>query len=204
MGDDRNRILDLLASGKITAEEAGRLLDSLDKSAGKTDGTDAAGASAKTGWPKFFAGSSKSGATGAGATGTGASANTGGAGAAGSGASGASSAAGTGSAGGADERAGGGKGSGSAKFLFVKVKSTKGDNVNVKIPLGVLRAGLKLTTLIPKPATDQINKAMAEKGMAFDLNSLKPEDLQELIDALAEMEIEVDANDGDTVRVYAA
>lgn len=160
MGDDRNRILDLLASGRITAEEASRLLDALDAKAGKDDGTAAAAASAKTGWPKFFAGADKVG----------------------------------------DKPVT----PGSAKFLFVKVLSTKGDNVNVKIPLGVLRAGLKLTTLIPKPASEQINKAMAEKGMSFDLNNLKPEDLQELIDSLAEMEIEVDANNGDTVRVYAA
>ncbi len=150
MGDDRNRILDLLASGKITAEEAGRLLDALEAPGGKADNRSAAAA------------------TPGGTAGTGA---------------------GTGS---------------SAKFLFVKVVSTGGDNVNVKVPLGVLRAGLKLTSLIPKPAADQINKAMEEKGMAFDLNNLKPEDLQELIDALAEMQIEVDANNGDTVRVYAA
>jgi hypothetical protein len=67
-----------------------------------------------------------------------------------------------------------------------------------------VRAGLKLTSLIPKPAADQINKTMAEKGMAFDLNSIKPEDLEELIEAMREMEINVDAQSGDTVRVYAA
>lgn len=159
MGDDRNRILDLLASSRISVEEATRLLDALDSSAGKSDGTEAAAAAAKTGWPKFFSSTSKLG----------------------------------------DKPVTPGQ----AKFLFVKVVSQQGDNVNVKIPLGVVRAGLKLTTLIPKPATDQINKAMADKGMAFDLNSLKPEDLQELVDALAEMEVEVDSNNGDTVRVYA-
>ncbi len=160
MGDDRNRILDLLSTGRITVEEATRLLDALDASTGKTDGAESAAAAAKTGWPKFFSSAGKIG----------------------------------------DKPVT----PGSPKFLFVKVVSEKGDNVNVKIPLGVVRAGLKLTTLIPKPASEQINKAMAEKGMTFDLNSLKPEDLQELIDALAEMEIEVDANNGDTVRVYAA
>ena len=36
MGDDRNRILDLLATGKITAEEAGRLLDALDAAAAQS------------------------------------------------------------------------------------------------------------------------------------------------------------------------
>jgi hypothetical protein len=180
MGDDRNRILDLLASGRITVEEATRLLDALDVSSGKSDGTDAAAAGAKTGWPKFFAsggkGDAKSGAAAAGA------------GSGGGGASGAGSA-----------------GWGNApKFMYVKVVSEKGDNVNVKIPLGLLRAGLKLTALIPKQASDQINKTMAEKGMSFDLNTLKPEDIEELLEALREMEVEVDSNNGDTVRVYAA
>jgi hypothetical protein len=147
MGQDRNRILDLLAAGKITAEEAGRLLDAMESSA-------AADSNERATQTALAAGSKDR--------------------------------------------------SGIAKFLFVKVVSTKGENVNIKVPLGVLRAGLKLTTLIPKPAGDQINKAMTDKGMAFDLNDLKPEDLEELIDSLAEMEIEVDADNGDTVRVYAA
>lgn len=172
MGDDRNRILDLLAAGKITAEEAARLLDALDTTAEQTAdeqgsgtagsrGASATQAGAKPGWPKFFAGGAK------------ATANT-------------------------------GASSGTPKFMFVKVTSVKGDNVNVKIPLAVMRAGLKLTSLIPKPAQDQINQAMAEHGMSFDLNNFKPEDLEELIEALREMEIDVDSANGDKVHVYAA
>jgi hypothetical protein len=187
MGDDRNRILDLLASGRITAEEAARLLDALDAAAGKGDGAAGAAAAgagagaagAKTGWPKFFA---------SGAKGTGGAA---GGGTAGGGATGAGSGA-----------AGSGSGPGGHKFMFVKVVSEKGDNVHVKIPLGLLRAGLKLTALIPKQASDEINKAMREKGMTFDINNFKPEDIEELIEALSEMEVEVDSNNGDTVRVF--
>jgi hypothetical protein len=171
MGDDRNRILDLLASGRITVEEATRLLDALDAKAGKSDSTEAAAAAAKTGWPKFFAAADKSEKTG------------------------------TGSGKGAADTTGS---TNPPKYMYVKVVSQKGDNVNVKIPLGLLKAGLKLTALIPKPATEQINKAMAEKGMDFDINNLKPQDLEELVEAMREMEIEVDSNNGDTVRVYAA
>jgi hypothetical protein len=86
----------------------------------------------------------------------------------------------------------------------VKVVSVKGDNVHVKIPLNLVRAGLKLTSLIPQPARDQVNKAMLEKGMSFDLNNFKPEDIDELLEALREMEIDVDSADGDKVHVYAA
>jgi hypothetical protein len=180
MGDDRNRILDLLASGRITVEEATRLLDALEVSGGKNDGTDAAAASAKTGWPKFFASGGKDDAKARAST------------------------CASGAGGGAGGSRGGVGSGGTPKYMFVKVVSEKGDNVNVKIPLGLLRAGLKLTALIPKPASDQINKAMADKGMSFDLNSLKPEDIEELIGALAEMEVEVDSNNGDTVRVFVA
>ncbi|HLA81968.1 MAG TPA: hypothetical protein VJP78_10200 [Thermoleophilia bacterium] len=144
MGDDRNRILDLLAAGRITAEEAARLLDALVSTSGQ---------------PAEAIGSAKGAAK-------------------------------TGSA-------------GPPKFLYVKVVSVKGDNVNIKIPLSLVRAGLKLTSLIPPHAADQINKSMAEKGMSFDLASMKPEDLEDVVESLREMEINVDSNDGDTVRVYA-
>jgi hypothetical protein len=90
------------------------------------------------------------------------------------------------------------------KFMYVKVVSVKGDNVNVKIPLSLVRAGLKLTSLIPAQAMDQINQSMATHGMSMDLQNLKPEDLEELIESLREMEISVDASNGDNVRVYAA
>jgi hypothetical protein len=169
MGDDRTRILDLLAAGKITAEEAARLLDALDPTAAQTAqsaGADtSAGAEAETGaksgFHKFFPGAKTTERTGAGTSGT-------------------------------------------PKFMYVKVVSVKGDNVNVKIPLALVRAGLKLTSLIPPQAQDQINKTMAEKGMSFDLNNFKPEDLEELIEALREMEVDVDSANGDKVHVYAA
>lgn len=146
MGDDRSRILELLATGKITAEEAGRLLDALEVNAKPTP---------------------KSGSLGDLAEQALATSN-------------------------------------APKFLYVKVVSIKGDNVNVKIPLSLVRAGLKLTSFIPQPAMEQINKNMADKGMSFDFLNFRAEDLEELVAALREMEVNVDANNGDTVRVYAA
>jgi SHOCT-like domain len=88
------------------------------------------------------------------------------------------------------------------KYMYVKVWSQNGDTVNVKIPLGLVRAGLKLTSLIPPQAMDQINKSMAESGMTIDFASLKPENIEELIEALREMEVNVDSKNGDNVRVY--
>ena len=90
------------------------------------------------------------------------------------------------------------------KFLYVKVNAENGDNVDVKIPIALVRSGLKLTSLIPAQAMDQINSSMSEHGMSVDFSNLKPEDIDELVAALREMEINVDAKNGDNVRVYCA
>lgn len=91
---------------------------------------------------------------------------------------------------------------GTPKFMYVKV--TGKDKVDVKVPLGLLRAGLKLTSLIPPQAMDQINESMGEAGMSIDFNNLKPEDIEELITNLREMEVNVQSADGDNVRVFCA
>ena len=89
------------------------------------------------------------------------------------------------------------------KFLHVKVDGDAGEKVDVKIPIALVRSGLKLTSLIPPQAMDQINSQMAQSGMSIDFSNFKPEDIDELIEALREMEISVDGNNGEKVRVYA-
>jgi len=88
------------------------------------------------------------------------------------------------------------------KYLHVKVDGEEGEKVDVKIPLALVRSGLKLTSLIPPQAMDQINQQMSEKGMSIDFSNFKPEDIDELIDALREMEVNVDGAKGEKVRVY--
>jgi glutamate synthase domain-containing protein 1 len=86
------------------------------------------------------------------------------------------------------------------KYLFVKV--TGKDNVNVRVPFGLLRAGMKFTSLIPPMAMQQINQHMQEKGINFDLSNVKPQDLDDLVQSLADMQVDVDSKDGENVRVY--
>ena len=90
------------------------------------------------------------------------------------------------------------------KYLYVKVLAANRDNVNVKIPIVLVRSGLKLTSLIPPLAMDKINETMTAHGMSVDFNNFKPEDIDELIGALRETEVNVDTENGDTVRVYCA
>jgi Fe-S-cluster formation regulator IscX/YfhJ len=63
--------------------------------------------------------------------------------------------------------------------------------VNVRIPIALIRAGIKFTSLIPADASGQINAALKEKGIDFDVRNLKPEDLEDLIAALHDLEVDV-------------
>ena len=90
------------------------------------------------------------------------------------------------------------------KFIYVKVTSATDDNVDVKVPLSLIRAGMRLTSLIPPQAMNHINDSMAEHGVSIDLNNLQKEDIEVLIESLVEMEVNVDSKNGDKVRVYCA
>ncbi|HET6498502.1 MAG TPA: hypothetical protein VFH17_05590 [Coriobacteriia bacterium] len=147
MSEDRKRILGMLAEGKITADEAEMLLDSLGAPAGEATRETTPSPSAD--WP-----------TGPSAAGT-------------------------------------------PKFLYVKVTGGK-DTVDVKVPLSVLRAGLKLTSLIPPQAMERINESLGEHGMSLEFDNLKPEDIEDLIASLREMEINVRSAEGEDVRIFCA
>ena len=73
--------------------------------------------------------------------------------------------------------------------------------MNVRIPMAMIRAGVKLAALIPTGAMDRVNEKLQQRGMGVDLSSLKAEGLEEMLEAMAELEIDV--QDGkQQVRVY--
>ena len=75
------------------------------------------------------------------------------------------------------------------------------ERVNVRIPMAMIRAGVKLAALIPTHALDKVNEKLQKKGIGVDLSNLKAEGLEELLEAMADMEIDV--QDGkQQVRVY--
>ena len=129
MIEDRRRVLDMLAVGKISVDEAERLLSQIDRPspAGRTD-----------------------------------------------------------------ERAE------APKYLRVVVEPEGGaeengfhHRVNIRVPLAILRAGMRLAALIPDAATAGINQALRKKGIDLDVGKLKAEDLEELLDALRDIEVDV-------------
>lgn len=78
----------------------------------------------------------------------------------------------------------------------------KGDRVNVRVPMALIRSGMKFTSLLPPEARDKVVGALREKGIDFDMRNLKPEDMDELLEALSELEVDVAGSDGETVKVF--
>jgi hypothetical protein len=76
------------------------------------------------------------------------------------------------------------------------------ERVNVRIPMSLVRAGIKLTALIPPEALDKANSALKEKGINFDVRNIKPDDLEDLMEAMGDMEIDVDGSHGEKVKVF--
>ena len=75
------------------------------------------------------------------------------------------------------------------------------ERVNVRVPIALIRAGMKFTSLIPDNASEHVNKALREKGIDFDVRNLKTEDFEELIESLSDLEVDVQ-NGREKVRVY--
>jgi hypothetical protein len=151
MSENRRQILEMLAAGKITAEEADRLLAALEPESAAA--------------PRVSSGPSSS-----------SSAQT--------------------------------SPKSRAKYLRVQVEADesmtgmKGPTiVNVRVPMQLLRAGVRLAGLIPKQAHDQLDEAFNKHGVPITLSQIKPENLEELIDHLEDLTVDVDGKDGNSTRV---
>ena len=130
MDSERRKVLDMLAEGKVSADDAERLLK-------KLDGAGAGGAADETDGPRA--------------------------------------------------------GSAPLKYLRVLVDSADGDKVNIRVPLGLLRTGVSLATLLPSAAGEKLS----ENGI--DLSHLSGD---ALVEELRELTVDVDSAKGDTVRVF--
>jgi len=154
MNENRRQILEMLAAGKITADEADRLLAALE--------------------PERAATSNFTGHIG-------------------------------GSKGWSDADKGGTVKT-HAKYLRVLVESTEKNGpttVNVRVPMQLLRAGVRLASLIPQQAHDQLDETLSKHGVPLTLSQIKPENLEELIDHLGDLTVDVDAKEEKAkVRVF--
>ena len=90
---------------------------------------------------------------------------------------------------------------GAARYLRVTVDSDDDEHVDVRVPLALIKAGIRLHTLLPEKAEKGIKKTMKKNGIDIDIDNLRTEDLEQLIDALSEIEVNIHDGD-DKVRVY--
>ena len=86
-----------------------------------------------------------------------------------------------------------------AKYLRVLVEADesmtgmKGSTtVNVRVPMQLLRAGVKLASVIPAEARDRVNGALHKEGVPFDLNQVTAENLDELVNHLDDLTVDID------------
>jgi hypothetical protein len=103
------------------------------------------------------------------------------------------------------------KGSFVPKYMRVVIEPKQGvirdekheyARVNVRVPFNLIRAGMKMASLIPSDAANKVDEAFKEKGLNFDIRKMNDEDLDDLIKALHDSEVNIDS-DRETVRVYA-
>lgn len=135
MSEERKKILEMLAEGKITAVEAERLLDKL---AAGADSSDQAGqASGEPSAPPQ-----------------------------------------------------------KPRFLRILVDSPDRNQVNIRVPVSFMRAGMKLMAVVPR----QVSEKLAEKGI--DLSALADMKGEDLTEALRQLNLDVDGRDGKKVRIF--
>ncbi|WP_329100967.1 hypothetical protein OG792_19775 [Micromonospora sp. NBC_01699] len=86
------------------------------------------------------------------------------------------------------------------RYLRVVLVSEEGSGdgpgrINVRVPLQLLRAGVRLTSLIPPQALTQVNTKLHESGVPIDLTQLKPQHIEDLIEQLDDITVDVDQPD---------
>jgi len=133
MSDERRRVLDLLAQGKITVEEADQLLGAVAAEARRS------------------------------------------------------------------ESAGAAEPGGEAKPRFVRINVRKlardshvGKDVNIRVPLSILRSGMRLGAIIPALAGDSIKARLRERGVDVDLSKFDPAAIESMLAEMGELNIDVD------------
>ncbi len=90
------------------------------------------------------------------------------------------------------------------RYLRVMIEPGSGsenkDRVNVRIPIKLIRAGLKLASFIPKDAQARVNEALHEKGIEKDFTNIKPEDIDEIITQINDFTVDIEGQE--TVKIF--
>lgn len=102
-----------------------------------------------------------------------------------------------------------GEGRRKPKFLCIKVDAcdcdeTAGeakDKVNIRIPLGLVKAGIKLGSVMPESAKAKVQAKFGARGIDLDLDKIKGKDIEEVLTHLCDANIDIES-EKDSVRIY--
>ena len=85
------------------------------------------------------------------------------------------------------------------KYLRILVEpgpqSEDHDRVNIRVPMNLIRAGLKWAAFVPKHAQSSINQALHEKGIEMDFTKITQQDIEELVSQLNDLTVEVEGKE---------
>ena len=93
-----------------------------------------------------------------------------------------------------------------SKYLRVMVEPREDgnedfDKINIRVPMALIHSGMKFSKLIPQEHVKHVDDALSDKGVNFSLNNLKDDDIDELITALSDLEVNVEGKA--MIRVFA-
>jgi len=90
------------------------------------------------------------------------------------------------------------------KYLRVLVEpgpnSAEGEKINIRVPIKLIRAGLKWAAFIPQNVQGKVDEALHEKGIDMDFSNLKPEDLEDLVTNLNDLKVDVEGKE--KIRIF--
>ncbi len=90
-------------------------------------------------------------------------------------------------------------------YLYVRVEPKEGssdaDQVKVTVPLSLVKAGINFMNLLPKSARKDVESAMEQSGIDFDLDKLTGTEVDAFLMALKELEVDVETADS-TIKIY--
>ena len=139
MSEDRRKILDMLADGKITVDEAEKLLSAISQPSGESEQSEKPG---KKGMPKYL-----------------------------------------------------------RVVVEPGSENVKGEKVNIRVPFQLLRAGIKLASVIPVDVQGKVDEHLKEKGININLSNITSENLEELLVHLNDLTVDVDSKE-EKVRIF--
>ena len=95
---------------------------------------------------------------------------------------------------------------GRPKHLSVHIEPKAGETgqkerVHIRVPVRILRAGAKLSSILPRHARDRTNDALKAHDIGFDLSSLDGDELDSILELLAETGIDIERDDR-RIRIF--